>query len=135
MENENKVTIHTLALEMRRLQTQKDTLMEELSGVNERLDNIRLRLIPDAMNDADIRSVTFEGLGRVQLAMDLFVSIKDKEVGYAWLGDNGYEGLIQPYVQPSTMKAAFKKALKEGQEFPEEIFAVTPFMRASIVKA
>ena len=126
-------TIHKLAREMRTLMDQKDSLMEELSGVNKRLDEIRLRLIPEAMAEADIRSITFEELGRVQLAMDLYASIKDKEAGYAWLAEHGYDGLIQPYVQPSTLKAALKAAVKEGQCFPEELFTITPFMRASIV--
>ena len=127
--------IHKLALEMRQLQTLKDEQTEALSATNKRLDEIRLKLIPDAMADADIRSITFEDLGRVQLAMDLYASIKDKEAGYAWLAEHGYDGLIVPYGQPSTMKSAFKKALQQGQEFPEELFTVTPFMRASIVKA
>ena len=129
-----KSVIYALATKMRYLQTKKDTLMEELSEVNSRLDEIRLRLIPDAMNDADIRSVTFEGLGRVQLAVDLFASIKDKAAGYEWLQEHGFDGLIQPYVQPSTFKAEVKRALKDGQEFPEELFTITPFMRASIVR-
>lgn len=128
-------TIHKLAREMRTLMDQKDSLMEELSGVNKRLDEIRLRLIPEAMAEADIRSITFEELGRVQLAMDLYASIKDKEAGYAWLAEHGYDGLIQPYVQPSTLKASLKAAIKEGQCFPEELFTITPFTRASIVKA
>jgi len=127
--------IHGLAVEMRQLQDVKDAQTEALSATNKRLDEIRLKLIPDAMSDADIRTVTFDGLGRVQLAMDLYATIVDKEAGYAWLEENGYDGLIQPYVQPSTLKSAFKKAMKDGQEFPPELFTVTPFMRASIVKA
>ena len=133
-ENESKITIHTLALEMRRLQDEKDKAKDALSLIDKKLDDIRLRLIPDAMADADIRSITFEGLGRVQLAMDLYASIKDKEAGYEWLEENGFDGLITPYVQPSTFKAAIKEGLKKGQEFPDDIFTITPFMRASIVK-
>lgn len=135
MDNENgKSVIYGLAAEMRSLQTKKDELSGALSLVNGRLDEIRLRLIPDAMNDADIRSVTFEGIGRVQLAMDLFATIKDKVAGYEWLQEHGFDGLIQPYVQPSTFKAEVKRAIKDGQSFPDELFTITPFMRASIVK-
>lgn len=135
MDNGNsKSVIHELAAEMRMLQTKKDEVTETLQGINSRLDEIRLRLIPDAMNDADIRSVTFEGIGRVQLAMDLFATIKDKVAGYEWLQEHGFDGLIQPYVQPSTFKAEVKRAIKDGQEFPDELFTITPFMRASIVK-
>lgn len=126
--------LHSMALEMRSLQNQRDELTDSLSEVNKRLDELRLRLIPDAMANADIRSITFKDIGRIQLAMDLYASIKDKEAGYAWLIEHGYEGLVMAYVQPSTLKAALKVAIKDGQEFPEELFAVTPFTRASIVK-
>lgn len=136
MVNEIKdaIPLFELATEMRRLQDEKDKIKDSLALVDRRLDEIRLRLIPDAMADADIRSITFEGLGRVQLAMDLYASIKDKEAGYEWLEENGFDGLITPYVQPSTFKAAVKEGLKKGQEFPDDIFTITPFMRASIVK-
>jgi hypothetical protein len=51
------------------------------------------------------------------------------------LQEHGYDGLITEYVQPSTFKAAVKDALKQGQSFPEELFNIQPFTRASIVKA
>ena len=130
----NNETLYALASEMRALQIKKNNLKEALSGVDARLDEIRLRLIPDTMADADIRSITFEGIGRVQLAVDLYAGIVDKELGYAWLAENGFDGLIVPYVQPSTFKGAVKDAIKKGQSFPEGLFTITPFMRASIVQ-
>lgn len=128
-------TIVKLAKEMRRLQGEKEVLEERLKYINLALDEVRLRRIPDAMQEAEIRTLTVEGLGRIQLASDLYASIVDKETGYQWLAEHGFDGLIQPYIQPSTFKATIKEALKAGQEFPEELFKITPFMRASIVKA
>ena len=127
--------IIALAKEMRRLQGEKEQLEERLKFVNLALDEVRLRKIPDAMQTAEIRTLTIDGIGRVQLASDLYASIINKEQGYAWLAEHGFDGLIQPYVQPSTFKAAIKEALKAGQEFPEEVFKISPFTRASIVKA
>jgi hypothetical protein len=128
-------SIINMARNMRELQAQKESLEEELKGVNKQLDDLRLRQIPEAMAEADIRTLTIEGIGRVQLAMDVYATIKDKELGYEWLSEHGYDGLIQPYVQPSTLKAAVKEALKAGQQFPEELFSINPFTRASITKA
>ena len=125
--------IISMAREMRGLQARKDEIEASLKIINMQLDELRLRSIPEAMAESDIRTLTIEGVGRVQLAADCYATIKDKEAGYAWLAENGYEGLIQPYVQPSTFKAAVKEAMKKGQEFPEEIFNITPFTRASIV--
>ena len=122
-----------LATDMRALQGHKEAIEASLKEVNKALDQLRLKDIPELMAEMDIRTVTFDGVGRVQLAMDVYASILNKEEAYAWLAENGYEGLIQQYVQPSTMKAAVKDALRAGQEFPEELFSITPFTRASIV--
>ena len=120
---------------MRILQIEKDEMDERRKYLTEALDQLRLKDIPEAMAEADIRTLTIDGVGRVQLAMDVYASIKDKQAGYEWLAENGYDGLITEYVQPSTFKAAVKDALHNGQEFPEELFSITPFTRASIVKA
>lgn len=122
-----------MARQMRELQGKKEALEEILKDINKDLDQLRLKDIPEAMAEADIRTLTIEGVGRVQLALDLYATIKDKEAGYAWLAEHGYDGLITEYVQPSTFKAAVKKAIQEGQEFPEELFSINPFTRASIV--
>lgn len=124
-----------MAKEMQALQRNKDALEEDLKAVNKRLDELRLRLIPDYMAENNLRTTTIDGIGRIQLASDCYATIKDKEAGYEWLRDNGYDGLVTEYIQPSTFKAAVKDALKNGQEFPEELFNITPFIRASIVKA
>ena len=127
--------IITMARTMRMLQSEKEQLEGTLKLINIQLDDLRLKQIPEAMAEQDIRTMTIEGVGRVQLAMDVYATIKDKEAGYEWLQEHGFEGLIVPYVQPSTFKAAVKEALKAGQEFPEEVFSIQPFTRASIVKS
>lgn len=123
-----------MARRMKALQVEKDELEERLKFLNIALDDLRLKQIPEAMAEQDIRTLTVSGLGRVQLAMDCYATIKDKPAGYQWLEEHGYDGLIQDYIQPSTFKAAVKDALKKGQTFPEELFNITPFTRASIVK-
>lgn len=122
-----------LATDMRALQGHKEAIEASLKEVNKALDQLRLKDIPELMAEMDIRTVTFDNIGRVQLAMDVYATVLDKEGAYAWLLEHGYEGLVQPYVQPSTMKAAVKEALGQGQEFPAELFSITPFTRASIV--
>lgn len=127
--------IIALARHMKDLQGKKEALESDLKEINKALDQVRLKDIPEAMAESDIRTLTIDGVGRVQLAMDCYATIKDKEAGYNWLRENGYSGLITEYVQPSTFKATVKDAIKDGQEFPDELFSITPFTRASIVKA
>lgn len=128
--------LKAMAERMRMLQREKEELEETLKGVNKDLDELRLRAIPEYMAENDLRTVTLEGIGRVQLAMDCYATIQpDKKAeAYEWLQEHGFDGLIQPYIQPATMKAAIKDAVRQGQEFPPELFNVQPFTRASIVK-
>lgn len=128
-------TIQQLAAAMKERQAIKADLEEKLKAVNAEIDDLRLKQIPDLMAEQEIRSITIEDIGRVQLASDMYVSIIDKEAGYEWLRENGLDGLIQPYIQPSTLKAAVKEAVAKGVEFPEALFKIDPFIRASIVKA
>lgn len=122
-----------LARRMREIQKRQEEIDVEWKPLAAELDELRLKLIPEAMAEQDIRSLTIEGVGRVQLAMDLYATITNKHEGYEWLKANGYEGLVTEYAQPSTFKAAVKLAIKDGQQFPEELFSITPFTRASIV--
>jgi len=120
---------------MRAIQARMDDMDIEWKALTKELDEIRLKLIPDLMNEEGIRTVTFDGIGRVQLAADLYVSIiGNKEEAYEWMKDNGYGGVVVEYIHPSTLKATIKEGMKAGREFPEDKFKISPFSRASIVK-
>ncbi len=124
-----------LATRMRAIQARMDDMDIEWKALTKELDEIRLKLIPDLMNEEGIRTVTFDGIGRVQLAADLYVSIiGNKEETYEWMKYNGYGGVVVEYIHPSTLKATIKEGMKAGREFPEDKFKISPFSRASIVK-
>jgi len=67
----------------------------------------------------------------------MHVSIKEgsNELFYTWLRDNGRGDLIQPNINPSTLKATVKNMVREGEVVPEELLNVSPFTRASITKS
>lgn len=133
MNADNRLLV--LATRMKAIQARMDEMDVEWKALIKELDDIRLKQIPDLMSEEGIRTVTFDGIGRVQLAADLYVSIiGNKEETYDWMKDNGYDGVIVEYVHPSTLKALVKEGLKAGREFPEDKFKISPFTRASIVK-
>lgn len=125
------------AVEMRRLQDEKATLEEQLAKVNITLDILRTKKIPELMESMELRNCTIEGLGRIQLATDLYASTRagKKDEAMLWLRDCGYENMITATYNASSLKALFRSMIAEGAEIPDEIFSVTPFVRASIVKA
>lgn len=99
-------------------------------------DDLRLRQIPEMMEALEVKTATFEGLGRVQLAGDLYCSTAKgrKEEAMTWLRDCGYEEMITESYNATSMKALIRRLMVDGTEIPD-FMNVTPFMRASIVKA
>lgn len=121
---------------MKELQGQKDKLETELSDINKELDVIRTKKIPELMESMELRNVTIEGLGRVQLAADIYASTREgqKEAAMTWLRDCGYENMITETYNASSIKALFRRLMADGADIPDDIFNVQPFLRASIVK-
>jgi hypothetical protein len=130
-------TLRELCVQMRDLETEKDTLDDLLSEVNKRLDHVRKIKIPECMAALKLRNATFDGIGRVQLAEDIYANTREgmKDAGMQWLRDLGYDDMIVETYNASSMKALFRRMLKDGQPIDDTIFNVTPFTRASIVKA
>ena len=128
-------SLYDLALKMKDLQEKKEKAEEYLKKVNIVLERLRTTDIPDAMAEANMKTVTFTGVGRIQLAADVYVSYADhKEEAFSWMTENGYSNVVQETMNASTVKAIFRKMLKEGKPVPDTIFRITPFTRASIVR-
>jgi hypothetical protein len=129
--------LRSLCMSMKDLQAQKDALEEQLSGINKALDVIRTKDIPELMESLGLKNATFDGIGRVQLAADLYASTREgkREAAMQWLRDCGYDDMIIETYNASSLKALFRRQIAAGAEIPDDIFNVHPFIRASVVKA
>ena len=129
--------LRALCAEMKSLQQKEADLKDELSGINKRIDELRMQKIPEMMAELEVKNATFEGIGRVQLASDLYASTREgmKARAMDWLRDCGYEDMISETYNANSLKALFRRQIEEGVEIPADIFNVSPFIRASIVKA
>jgi len=125
-----------LILAMDAAQQNKEAVEERLKAINARFDYLRLAAVPNKMDEEGIPNITIEGVGRVGLTSDAYVSIKagKKEEAWQWLSDNGHSDLITETVNPSSLKAAVKQMISKAEEVPEDLFNVTPFTRASITR-
>lgn len=121
---------------MNELSGVKGEIEEQLKGVNAEYDYLRLNLIPSRFEEEGIENITIEGIGRVSLTGDMYVSVlaENRERTYEWLCDIGKESLITKTVNASTLKAAVKAMIRAGEEIPEDLIKVTPFTRASITR-
>jgi len=133
----NQEVLREMCARMKELQTEAGDLKAQAAELKIELDRLRLKQIPDMMEALDVKTITFRGLGRVQTATDLYASTKkgQKPAAMEWLRDCGYENMITETYNASSLKALFRRQIVEGVEIPDAIFNVTPFVRASIVKA
>lgn len=134
-----KATIPTLDL-LREFKAAKDfkEACDLLSKESGRLyDYLRLALVPERFEEDGISNMKVDGVGRVQLAGDLYAGIVkgNEEKAFEFLGDNGRGDVVKQTVNSSSLKAILKKMLEKGEEIPAELFKAEPFTRASIVKA
>lgn len=99
-------------------------------------DYLRLAAVPARFEEDGISNMKVEGVGRVQLAGDLYAGVirGREDAAFEWLDDNGRGDLVKKTVNSSSIKAVLKRMLQEGEEFPAELFKAEPFTRASIVK-
>lgn len=136
MSDGNFEDLKRYAIRMKSLQERKDSAESELAEINKELDEIRTKKIPEIMESLGIRTTVLEGIGRIQTASDLYASTRagQKDAAMQWLRDCGYAEMIQETYNASTLKALFRRMIMDGVDIPDEIFSVTPFTRASIVK-
>ena len=129
-------TLRELCAQMNAAQETKALIEEQLTSINRELDELRLKKIPEMMAEIEVKNATFPGIGRVQLAADLYCSTKagKKEEAMQWLRDLGQDEMISETYNASSMKAMVRRLIMDGVE-PPEFLNVTPFIRASIVKA
>jgi hypothetical protein len=129
-------TLRELCAKMVAVQENKAIVEEELSRINGELDDLRLKQIPEMMAEIEVKNATFPGIGRVQLATDLYCSTRAgrKDEAMQWLRDQELDNMITEGYNASSMKALIRKMIEQGVETPE-FLNVTPFIRASIVKA
>ena len=113
-----------------------DVAKAAVSILQDDFDTLAKSIVPEAMENAGMEQVVVAGIGRVNLRADIYTSIpaEMKQEAYQWLSDNGREGLITQTVNASTLKAGIREAIKKGEEFPEDLFKVTPYTMAVITK-
>ena len=128
------MSLPELASAMVSMRTEKEMMETELSDINRKYDLLRLNIVPEKMAEEDVTSLTVAGVGRLGVTGDVYAQITDKGVAFEWLNDHGHGDLIQPTVNSSSLKALMRQFMKDGTEYPQEAFKVSPFSRASVTK-
>ena len=126
-----------LATELYELKKAKDIIAEQERIFNIRIEAITKQELPTAMDDDGITNIKIDGVGRVNLRGEVYTQIlaENREAAYEWLRATGRGSLIVETVNASTLKAAAKDWLKQGEEIPQDLIKVTPCTVAVLTKA
>ena len=129
--------LQELARELSTLKSAKDKIEDELSAINKRIEILARQEIPEAMDEAGVQNVKFEGIGKIYLKGDVFASIpaESRDAAYEWLELTGRGSLIKPTANSSSLKAAVKEWIAQGEEIPEELIKVTPYTQAVLTRS
>lgn len=108
------------------------TARKAVEGINEQLSR---EIVPDAMREAKVKTITVEGVGRVTISHRFSCSMTDKERGIQWLKDNQYGEIVQETVNAQTLASHARDLLENhGKELPEDLFKVSTSPYTSITK-
>lgn len=129
-------TIFELTTAMNQLRIELDAASAVKTLLQKKYDALRLNLVPPAMDDNNVTTMSVDGVGRVGLTADVYVSVlaENRLALHKWLRDNNHADLIKETVNAGTLKAFIKASIKKGETFPEDIIKVTPFSRVTIAK-
>jgi hypothetical protein len=116
-----------------------DELDKQTKEMRAQFDHLRLRVIPDRMNEDGIQSIRLAGVGVLKLTNDAYCSTKAgrKEEVLKWLRGQDFGELITETVSASTLKALAKELVLNEGDLGElsDLVNFTPFQRASITKS
>lgn len=126
-----------LATEMKSTREKLDATKAVASALQKQFDILRLRFIPEKMEEDGIRNITIEGIGRVGVTGDMYVSTlaENREGLKQWMREHDHGALVSETINASTLKSWVKHQIADGEEYPVDLINVTPFTRASITKS
>jgi len=97
------------------LKTQKQTLNEQLSEINEELVKTEVA-ISEALTENGLESFKSD-IGTAYKVVHPSITVEDKQTFHKWLKQQGaFEDIVS--VNASTLKAFVKSQTQEGEDFP-----------------
>lgn len=129
-----RLSYKELAIEFKTLREEMDALKKRSAKLQESFDALTLKVIPDKMMEDDMRTMTVNGVGRLELRPNMWTKTLDPQGLQDWLEDHNLAELIVPSVNGSTLKATIKELQERGEVVPpEDVVEITPYIRATVV--
>jgi hypothetical protein len=132
---DTSATYGELAERFKHLKDTIDQMTAAIKPFQDELTELRQKTIPAKMEEEGISTVNVKGLGRITCSSQMSCSTIDPNGLKQWLVDNGYEALIQPVVNASTLKSFVKERIEAGEDYPSDCINISFFTQASLTKA
>lgn len=132
-----ELKISQLAAHLKGLKDHHAELKDHLSNLKDEIEYLSDNILPDRMEDEDIETLRIKNVGRLQSSSDIRCSVlaANREDLQEWLRTNGFDSMVKPDVNSSTLKAFIKDCIREGNPYPSDLVNVSPYVRATVVKA
>ena len=113
-----------------------DMLAEVLKPLADHIAIMAKKVIPEQFENEGTTSLTTDTGYRVTTSMNLYASIlKDRrDAAHEWLRDHNLGELVIDMVNSSTLSAAARHMLDEGQELPEHLFTTAYVPNTSMTR-
>lgn len=136
-QNYDSMPVPLLAAELKRLREELDKFDAIKKEYQVAYDFLSISVLPERMEEEMIETLKVAGVGRLQSRSDIRCAVpaQNREAVKTWLVDNGHGSMIAETINSSTLKAFVREMMKEGKEWPEDLLSVTPYTRATVVKA
>ena len=136
IEELKSMTIVELATKLRELRDLKEAQEIDLKDTNKAIEMITKIVLPDLMDEQGVQNLKINGVGRISLRAEVYASIlaDNREDAYDWLRATGRASLISETVNSSSLKAACKEWLKNGEVIPDDLIKVTPVTVAVLTR-
>ena len=126
-----------LAAHLKDLKELKDEVKAQQAALTNEIEFLSDRILPERMEDEGIETLRIKDVGRLQSADGIRVQVlaENREALQEWLNENGFDSLVKPSVNSSTLKAFISDCIRNGDEYPTDLVRVEPYTRATVVKA
>lgn len=122
-EASGSMKLSAYAEEMRHLKDKLAELEAARKPVQTRYDELRKRLLLDAMAEENVSGFKLASGGSVHIRRELYANVASdaRDAFFAWLEDHGHGGLITRQVHPQTLKAWVKEQQENKNALPDMV--------------
>lgn len=130
-------SLQQMAAKLKELKSKLEEIGKMKTEIQKAYDFLSIDILPDRMDEEGIETLKIKGVGRLQAQADIRCSMPsgNSEALKKWLKEHGHGSMISDVVNASTLKAFVREMMKEEKEWPKDLLNVTPYSRATVIKA